>query len=182
MSARISALTTGKEHCLVHRVGIVVHLASSKVAFASPRHAGRAPHQACMRRMRRSHPAEPIVINSLPLATPSSNWHLHALRVPRNHQVRQQGQGTRNRDPRVTTPSPRAGMALPVKIARWSLCTDSPRLSSACSSRRKLDVAVIVAQEQGTQQLAKLFRRPMNRISSGCAAESLQRDDSADTP
>jgi len=46
----------------------------------------------------------------------------------------------------------------------------------------KLDVAEIVAQEQGTQQLAKLFRRPINRIPLGCAAESLQRDDGADTP
>ena len=44
----------------------------------------------------------------------------------------------------------------------------------------KLGVAEIVAQEQGTEQLAKLLRGPINRIPLRCATESLQRDDGAE--
>jgi hypothetical protein len=53
--------------------------------------------------MRRPHSAQPIIVDSLPLAAPGVDRRLHVLCVPCDDQVRQQRQGARNRDHFVTT-------------------------------------------------------------------------------
>lgn len=74
------------------------------VAIAIDRKAQRSA-EIDMREMRRPQPTQPVVVNPLSLALPVIKSGLHTLRVPCNHQIRQQSQGAGYGNHFVAAPS-----------------------------------------------------------------------------